>query len=419
MSISPEAKPADPPADATGPLAGLKVLDLSRVLAGPSATQLLGDLGADVIKVERPSEGDDTRKWGPPFLKDDTDSDTTESAYYLSTNRNKRSVTIDFTKPEGSDLLVRLSRTADVLIENFKVGTLYKHGLAYETLSKANPRLIWCAITGFGQTGPYADRPGYDFLIQGMGGLMSLTGPADGAPQRTGVAIADIMAGMYATVAILAALRHRDITGQGQFIDLALLDTQVAWLSYSAQHYLISGEVPPRLGNAHPNIVPYQAFATADGFVVLGIGNDRQFARFAACVDRPDWAADPRFAANQGRVRNRALLVPDIATIMAKRSSSDWISELEREGIPCSPINRVDQVFADPQVVARGMVTTLPHTQTSKPVPLISNPLRFSETPVSYRHAPPTLGQHTHEVLKSWLDLDQAALGRLVQRGVI
>lgn len=387
----------------SGPLAGLKVLDMSRVLAGPSATQLLGDLGADVVKVERPDDGDDTRRWGPPFVTAPDGSDTTESAYYLSANRNKRSMAVDFTLPEGQALIRRLAGVADVLIENFKVGTLARYGLDYPGLAPSCPRLVYCSITGFGQTGPYAGRPGYDFLIQGMGGLMSLTGDPDGAPQRTGVAIADLMAGMYATVAILAALRHRDRGGAGQHIDVALLDTQVAWLCYSAQHYLTAGEVPPRLGNAHPNIVPYQAFAAADGHVILGIGNDRQFARFAVLAGRPEWADDPRFATNRERVRHRDALVPEIAAILRQRPAADWIALLEQHGVPCGPINRIDQVFADPQVAARNLVITMAHPLADQPIPLVGNPLHFSSTPVDYRHPPPTLGQHTSSVVEDWL----------------
>ena len=402
-----------------GALAELRILDLSRVLAGPSATQLLGDLGADVVKVERPGEGDDTRKWGPPFLKDAEGRDTTESSYYLSANRNKRSVTIDFTKPEGRDLVVRMAARADVLIENFKVGTLARYGLGYDQVAELNPRLVYCSITGYGQTGPYADRPGYDFLIQGQGGLMSLTGSADGTPQRTGVAIADLMAGMYAVVAVLAALRHRDRTGRGQHIDVALLDTQLAWLCYSAQHYLVSGEVPPRLGNAHPNIVPYQAFPTADGHAILGIGNDRQFARFAAFVGRPDWAADPRFTTNQARVRHRDQLIPAIAAVMATRTTDDWVAALEREGVPCSPIKRIDQALADPQVQARGMVMALPHPLAPGPVPMVANPLRFSETPPEYRYPPPTIGEHTAEVLRDWLGVGEEECRRLAGAGIL
>ncbi|MBI1208399.1 MAG: CoA transferase [Azospirillum sp.] len=400
------------PVQNTGALAGLKVFDMSRVLAGPSATQVLGDLGADVVKVERPGQGDDTRAWGPPYLKDGEGSDTTESAYYLSANRNKRSLTLDFTKPEGQALARRMIAEADVLIENYKVGTLARHGLGYDQLAEDVPGLIYCSITGFGQTGPYAPRPGYDFLIQAMGGIMSVTGQPDGAPQRIGVGVADLMTGMYALVAILAALHHRSATGRGQHIDLALLDSQVAWLSYAGQYYLTSREVPPRPGNAHPSIVPYEAFATADGHVILGVGNDSQFARFSRFAGRADLAADPRYRTNQGRVAHRADLVPIIRSLMAEHPTAYWLDGLERVKVPCSPINRLDQVFADPQVQAREMTTTLPHPLSPEPLELIASPLRFSQTPVSYRRAPPVLGQHTDQVLREWLgatDRDLAA----------
>lgn len=408
----------DQPAGA-GPLTGLKVFDMSRVLAGPSATQILGDLGADVVKVEKPGEGDDTRTWGPPYLKDHSGGDTTESSYYLSANRNKRSITLDFTTPEGRTLARRLIGEADVLVENYKAGTLARYGLGYEQLRGDYPRLVYGSITGFGQTGPYAARPGYDFLIQGMGGIMSLTGDPAGDPQKVGVAVADLMTGMYAAVAILAALRHRDATGQGQHIDLALLDTQVAWLSNAGQYYLTSGAVTPRMGNAHPTIVPYEVFPCADGHVVLAVGNDAQFARFCAAAGCPELADDPRFATNAARVRHRADLVPPIRAIMARRSMAQWLEGLEQAQVPCSPINRIDQVFADPQVQARGMDITLPHPLSAEPLHLIGSPIRLSETPVSYRRPPPTLGQHTDEVLREWLALTDAELRELRERDVI
>lgn len=403
----------------TGALDGIRVFDMSRVLAGPSCTQILGDLGADVIKVERPGEGDDTRKWGPPFLKDAAGRDTSESSYYLSANRAKRSLTLDFTKQEGRDLALRLIAHCDVLVENYKVGTLAKYGLGYEALHRDFPRLVYCSVTGFGQTGPYAPRPGYDFLAQAMGGIMSLQGEPEGEPMKGAVAFADLMAGMYSAVAILAALHHRDRTGEGQHIDMALLDTQVAWLGNQAQAYLTSGEIPPRLGNAHQTVVPYQVFATADGHIVLACGNDGQFKKFCACAGSPTLAADPRFATNSARVVNRAQLIPEIARLMALRPSADWIAMLERDGVPCSPINRLDQVFADPQVKARGMVVRMPHPAAPGPVSLLASPIKYSATPVEYKLPPPTLGQHTDAILHEMLGLDAAAIAALRKSGVI
>jgi len=403
----------------TGALSGIRIFDMSRVLAGPTCTQLLGDLGADVIKVERPGEGDDTRKWGPPFLKDAAGRDTGESSYYLSANRAKRSLTLDFTKPEGRDLALRLIAHCDVLIENYKVGTLAKHGLGYEAIHAEFPRLVYCSLTGFGQTGPYAPRPGYDFLAQAMGGIMSLQGEPEGEPMKGAVAMADLMTGMYSTVAILAALRHRDKTGQGQLIDMALFDTQIAWLGNQAQAYLVSGEIPARLGNAHASVVPYQVFASADGHIVLAIGNDGQFKKFCAFAEAAGLATDPRFATNTARVRNRAALIPLLDAILAKKPSAHWIDGLEREGVPCSPINRLDQVFADPQVKARDMVVTMRHESSPAPVPLLANPIKYSATPVEYRHAPPTLGQHTDEILRELLGLDAGEIARLRKAGVV
>ncbi|QJE73115.1 CoA transferase [Aerophototrophica crusticola] len=403
----------------TGPLAGIKVLDMSRILAGPSATQILGDLGADVVKVEKPGEGDDTRKWGPPFVKDADGNETAESSYYLSCNRNKRSLTLDFTKPEGKALALRLVGKADVLVENYKTGTLAKYGLAYDDLRDAHPRLVYCSLTGFGQTGPYAPRAGYDFLVQGMGGIMSLTGEPGGEPMKAGVAIADLMAGMYATVAILAALRHRDQSGRGQHIDMALLDSQVAWLSNAGQYFLTSGQVTPRYGNGHPTIVPYQTFQAADGWIILAVGNDEQFRKFCAFAGCPELAADERYARNRARVANRGELVPVLAGIIAAKPAAYWLEGLEPLGVPCGPINRLDQVFADPQVLAREMVVRMPHAAAPEPVPLIGSPLKFSDTPVNYRHAPPTLGQHTGEVLGEWLKLDGAAVEALRGKGVV
>ncbi|MFO1340520.1 MAG: CaiB/BaiF CoA-transferase family protein [Burkholderiaceae bacterium] len=388
-----------------GALQGLKVLDLSRVLAGPWAGQLLGDLGADVVKVERPGAGDDTRVWGPPWVQA-KDSDERQAAYFQCANRNKRSVAIDLATPEGQAQVRALAAKADVVLENFKVGGLQGYGLDYASLKAVNPKIVYCSITGFGQTGPYAPRAGYDFLIQGMGGLMSLTGRADGeegaGPQKAGVALVDIMTGLYATIAVLAALSHRDKMGEGQHIDLALLDVQVATLANQAANYLASGVAPKRLGNAHPNIVPYQDFPTADGDMILAIGNDGQFARFCAIAGQPQWAADERFATNPARVANRAVLIPLLRQATVMKTTAEWIAALEAEAVPCGPINRLDQVFADPQVQAREMRVTLAHPSLGE-VPLVANPIRLSATPVQYRQAPPTLGEHTADVLADWL----------------
>ncbi|HEY9347712.1 MAG TPA: CaiB/BaiF CoA-transferase family protein [Inquilinus sp.] len=395
-----------------GALAGLKVLDLTRVLAGPSATQILGDLGADVVKVERPDVGDDTRKWGPPFLQDADGADTTESAYYLSANRNKRSIAIDFTQEDGRALLRRLVAQADVLVENYKLGDLARYGLGYDDLKDEFPALIYCSITGFGQTGPYAARAGYDYLVQAMGGIMSLTGPTDGEPMKVGVAIADLMTGTYATIGILAALDHRRRTGRGQMVDMALLDTQVAWLSNAGQYYLTSGVPTPRTGNGHPTIVPYQAFRAADEYLILAVGNDSQFAKFCDVAGRPELAADSRFATNQARVRNREVLVPIVAGLIAEKPRGFWLEALEARHVPCGPINTIDEVFADPQVVARGMRIEMPHPLAPDPVALIGSPIRLSETPVSYRHAPPACGADGVEVLRDWLGELNPASGR-------
>ncbi|HYE51805.1 MAG TPA: CaiB/BaiF CoA-transferase family protein [Azospirillaceae bacterium] len=410
-------RPAPPPV--TGPLAGIRVLDMSRILAGPSATQILGDLGADVVKVEKPREGDDTRKWGPPYLTDAEGNETTESSYYLSANRNKRSLTVDFTHPEGKAVVLRLLTHADVVIENYKAGTLAKYGLGYEDLRDAYPRLVYCSLTGFGQTGPYAPRAGYDFLIQAMGGIMSLTGEPEGSPMKTGVAIADLMAGMYSAVAILAALRHRDVSGRGQHIDMALLDTQVAWLSNAGQYFLTSGKAPKRFGNGHPTIVPYQTFQAADGWIVLAVGNDEQFRKFCAFAGRPDLAADPRFAANRARVANRDAVVAEVAALVRQKPAAHWLEGLEGLGVPCGPINDLEAVFADPQVQARGLRVPVHHPARGGPVDLIASPIRLSDTPVNYRYAPPTLGEHTDEVLADWLKLDEAEIARLRAAGVV
>ncbi|MDO8606513.1 MAG: CaiB/BaiF CoA-transferase family protein [Phaeospirillum sp.] len=402
----------------SGPLSHLRILDLSRVLAGPWAGQLLADMGAEVIKVERPGEGDDTRSWGPPFLKDKDGNDTSESAYFLSTNRGKRSVAIDFTRPEGQALIRKLAAASDVVLENFKVGGLAKYGLDYAGLRQVKPDIIHCSISGFGQDGPYAQRAGYDFLVQGMGGLMSLTGEPQGEPVKVGVALTDIFTGMYAGFAVLAALAHRDRTGQGQHIDLALLDVQVAVLANQAANYLVGGIVPQRLGNAHPNIVPYQAFPTADGHIILAIGNDGQFRRFCDVAGRPELGADPLYATNAERVGNRAQLVPILKELLAARSSADWIKTLEEVGVPCGPINDLAQVFADPQVRHRGMAVSMQHPQAGD-VTLVANPIRLSETPVAYDRPPPMLGADTDEVLRQRLGVGDAELADLRQAGII
>ena len=397
-----------PPAQ---PLAGVRVLDLSRVLAGPWCTQTLADLGADVIKIERPmrngSGGDDTRGWGPPFLRDREGHDTAEAAYYLGTNRNKRSVTVDIARPEGQALIRRLAQRSDVFVENFKVGDMARYGLDSASLLALNPRLVYCSITGFGQTGPYRDRAGYDYAVQGMGGLMSVTGPSrqeiaddapGGGPQKVGVAVADLFTGMYAATSILAALRHRDLTGQGQAIDMALLDTQVAMLANLGANYLATGVAPQRAGNAHQNIVPYQVFEVADGHMILAVGNDTQFAKYCEVAGRPELARDPRFARNADRVRHRAVLVPMLAEVMRTRTRADWLSALEAAKVPCGPINDLAEVFADPQVQARGMTVEMPHPLADR-VRLVASPMKFSATPVQYRRPPPLLGEHTDEVL--------------------
>lgn len=405
-----------------GALSHVRVLDLSRVLAGPWAGQILADLGAEVIKVERPGCGDDTRSWGPPFLKDPAGENTTEAAYYLSANRNKQSVTIDFTQPDGQELVRALVARSDIVIENFKVGGLAAYGLDYATLKALNPGLIYCSITGFGQTGPYARRAGYDFMIQGLGGLMSLTGRADteegAGPVKVGVALTDILTGLYSSTAILAALAHRDQTGVGQHIDMALLDVQVACLANQAMNYLTTGVPPQRLGNAHPNIVPYQDFPTADGDFILTVGNDSQFRKFAQVAGQPQWADDPRFRTNKLRVANRNELIPLIRQATVFKTTAQWVSELEAAGVPCGPINDLAQVFADPQVRARALAIELPHPLGGC-VAQVASPIRLSETPVEYRHAPPLLGEHTAQVLGELLGLAESEVAALREAGVV
>lgn len=408
-------------AAAPGALSHIRVLDLSRVLAGPWASQVLADLGADVIKVERPGAGDDTRGWGPPWLSDRTGRETSESTYFLSANRGKRSVTIDIARPEGQALVRRLAEGSDVLLENFKVGSLARHGLGYEDLAAVNPRLVYCSISGFGQTGPYRQRAGYDFLVQAMGGLMSITGEPDvapgGGPMKVGVAIADVLTGMYAATAVLAALAARERTGRGQRVDLSLLDVQVATLANQAQAYLVTREAPGRLGNAHPSIVPYQVFATRDGHIVLAVGNDGQFARLCLVAGRPELSSDERFATNAARVRNRGALAPLLAGVLAERRSMEWIAALEEAGVPCGPINDLAQVFDDPQVRHRGMAIDVPHP-LSGTVPLVASPIRLSATPIAYRRPPPTLGQHTREVLAD-LGMDESEIAALRTKGIV
>jgi crotonobetainyl-CoA:carnitine CoA-transferase CaiB-like acyl-CoA transferase len=384
-----------------GPLTGLRVLDMSRILAGPTCGQLLGDLGADVVKIERPGAGDDTRGWGPPFVKDAEGRDTRESAYYLCANRNKRSLAVDISKPEGVETIRRIAARSDVLLENYKLGDLARRGLGYDDLKAVNPGLIYCSVTGFGQTGPYARRAGYDFMIQGMGGIMSVTGEPDRPPMKVGVGIADVMTGMYAASAILAALRARDVTGRGQHIDLALFDTQLSWLINQGLAYLTDGNTPRRLGNAHPTIVPYEAYPAADGWFILAIGNDGQFRKFCEIAGRPELADDPAFATNAARVRNREVLSPLLREITATRTEAEWMEACEAAHVPCGPVNDIDQAFAEPQAVHRGARITMAHpTAAGGTVDLIGNPIKMSETPVTYRHAPPTVGQHSAEVLR-------------------
>ena len=408
-------------------LDGIRILDLSRVLAGPWCTQTLADLGADVIKIERPGSGDDTRSWGPPFLKDAQGAETQEAAYYLGTNRNKRSVTCDISQPAGQALIRELARHCDVFVENFKVGDMARYGLDFGTLSAINPRLVYCSVTGFGQHGPYADRAGYDYAIQGMGGLMSVTGERDdlgGGPQKVGVAVADLMTGMYATVGILAALRHAEKTGQGQQVDMALLDTQVAMLANLGANYLVSGQTPGRAGNAHQNIVPYQVFevaAAADGqkdHLILAVGNDSQYAKFCAVAGVPELASNPLYIKNRDRVLNRKQLVPLLETVMKSRNKASWLAALEAAKVPCGAINNLAEVFADPQVEARKMVTRWQHPVQGD-LPLVSSPLKLSATPVRTDLPPPMLGQHTDEVLRSVLDYSQQKLSELKRQQVI
>ncbi|MDA7430612.1 CaiB/BaiF CoA-transferase family protein [Primorskyibacter aestuariivivens] len=402
-----------------GALHGLRVFDLTRVLAGPTCTQILADLGAEVIKIERPGSGDDTRKFAPPFVKDAEGCDTSESSYYCAANRNKKSVTLDISTKEGQDIALGLLEKSDILVENFKTGGLEKYGFSYDQLKERFPGLVYCSITGFGQTGPFAKKPGYDVMIQGMSGFMSLNGDPDGPPLKAGVSIADIMTGMYAAVAVNAALRHREATGQGQQIDISMLDSMVAFSSFQGMNYLTTGENPQRMGNAHLSIVPYQSFETEDGNFILAVANDEQFARFceaAGCTLHQD----PRFATNAQRVRNRADCVSAIAEIIRQQPSAYWLDLLSSRGVSCGPINTMKEVFENPQVIARELKVHLPHPKTGEAgVPLLASPIRLSETPVRYDLAPPLLGQHTEEVLSDLLDLDQDALATLTAKNVI
>lgn len=406
----------------SGALSHIRVLDLSRVLAGPWCGQILGDLGAEVIKVERPGTGDDTRHWGPPYIKDAEGNESREAAYFQSANRNKQSLTLDFTQPEGQRLVRELVAQCDVLLENFKVGGLAAYGLDYESLKAINPRLIYCSITGFGQTGPYAKRAGYDFMIQGLGGLMSLTGRPEGeegaGPVKVGVALTDILTGLYATVGVLAALNQREQSGVGQHIDVALLDVQVACLANQAMNYLATGVSPKRLGNAHPNIVPYQDFPSADGNFILAVGNDGQFRKFCEVAGIAGLADDPRYATNKARVANRAELIPQLRQVTVFKTTAQWVDLLEQAGVPCGPINDLQQVFADPQVLARGLRLDLPNSLGSD-TPQVASPLRLSATPVAYRSAPPLLGEHTDALLQRLLGVSEEAIVELRTAGVI
>ncbi len=404
-----------------GALSHIRVLDLSRVLAGPWCTQILADLGADVIKIERPGSGDDTRQWGPPFVSVDGGGNE-ESLYFLATNRGKRSMTLDLSDSRGQKVVHELAAHCDVVVENFKVGALARYGLDYETLKGINPSLVYCSITGFGQTGPYADRAGYDFMIQAMGGLMSVTGEAEDVagtnPQKVGVAIADLVTGLYSANAIQTALIHRERTGQGQYIDMALLDCQVAILANQAMTYLAAGQTPVRMGNAHPNIVPYQVFETQDGHIILAIGNDGQFRRFCELADQPHLAQEPRFVANRGRVKHRAQLIEALALLMKSKNTDDWLNLLEPEGIPCGRINSIDETLNDPQVIHRQMRTQALHSSLGE-INLLGSPLKLSETPGEVRRAPPVLGEDTDQVLREVLGYEDSAISALQADGVV
>ena len=406
----------------SGPLSGIRVLDMSRILAGPWVGQLLADLGAEVIKIERPGKGDDTRAWGPPFVKDRDGNDTSDAAYFMCANRGKQSLTLDIAKPEGQQIIRELAQQSDVLIENYKVGDLKRYKLDYEALSALNPRLIYCSITGFGQTGPYRDRAGYDFMIQGMGGIMSITGERDdlpgGGPQKVGVAIADLMTGMYSTVGIVSALHERNTSGKGQHIDMALLDTQVAWLANQNANYLIGHEVPKRMGNAHPNVMPYQTFRTQDGDIIIATGNDGQFQRLCEAAGIPETGGDPRYASNALRIKNRDTCTATIAAAMKQKTTAQWVTLLETVGVPCGPINRLDEVYRDPQVRHRGMKIDVPHPLAGS-VPLVANPIKFSRTPIAYDMPPPLVGEHSDEVLRGVLGKSDAQIAALRAKKIV
>lgn len=404
----------------TLPLDGLRVLDLSRILAGPSCAQTLGDLGADVVKVERPGVGDDIRGWGPPFLKDGKGENTKESAYFMSANRNKRSLTVDISSEEGLAIVNALIDESDVLIENFKIGDLARRGLGWEQVHARNSRLVYCSITGFGQDGPYATRPGYDFIIQGMGGLMSITGDPEGQPMKVGVPISDIMSGMYAAVSILAALREREETGEGRHIDISLFDCQAAWLYNQASNYLIGGREPQRLGNAHPNIVPYETFATSDGHINVGVGNDSQYRRLCAALDRPDLAEDARFTTNTLRLENREAVIAEIRGGFAAQDSVHWLGALTVAGLPCGPINSIPEVFEDPHIKARGLVQEVVHSAAPDvAAKVMRTPIQMSGKEFGVRLAPPMVGEHTEEILAEVLGYETEKVADLRDRGVI
>ena len=405
-----------------GPLSHIRVLDLTRVLAGPWAAQNLADLGAEVIKVERPGKGDDSRAYGPPWLKDANGRDTTEAGYFLAANRGKKSITIDISKPAGADLVRELAKSADVFMENYKFGDIARYKLAYEDLKAINPKIIYCSVTGFGQTGPYKERPGFDFMVQGMGGLMSVTGERDdqpgGGPQRVGVPIVDMMTGMYASIAICAAIANRERTGQGQSIDMALLDTQVAMLCNQGANFLVTGAAPGRLGNTHPNIVPYQSIPTKDGAIILACGNDNLFNKYCDSVGCAELKTDTRFVTNSARVTNRAALTPILAGVMARKTTQEWVAQLDAAGVPCGPINTIVEVFDDPQVKARGTRIEMQHATGGK-APLVASPMKFSGTPIEYRVPPPMLGQHTEEILAQALGKSAQDIARLKKDGIV
>lgn len=400
-------------------LEGIRVTDLSRVLAGPSCTQILGDLGAEVIKIEKPGEGDDTRSWGPPYLKDKDGQDTTESAYYLSCNRNKKSLAIDIKQKDGQELIHQLLEKSDVLIENFKTGGLAKYGLDYESVKKRHPHIIYCSITGFGQNGPLSSEPGYDFIAQGMSGLMSITGEPGGEPMKVGVALSDIMTGLNATIGILAALNHRNKTGKGQHIDVALLDCSLAAMTNIAQYYLTSGKLAPRLGNAHSTIVPYQVFETKDGHIILAVGNNAQFKRLCDFLGKPDWANDPKYAANSARVANRTELVPMIAAEIIKQDTDYWLSSFADIDVPCGPVNSMDQTFDMDQIKARDMKIDMPHPYSAKPISLVGSPIKMSDTPPRYDLPPPPCGAHTENVLTEILNMSADDIAALKKKEII